>query len=100
MRAVGCLDEAVSAARDAIAVTDGTGFLNHRATAHLALAEALHADGRVRDAHSMALRAAELFERKENVASARLARALIDQDEPSDHGQVTTTSTPNPSATP
>jgi DNA-binding SARP family transcriptional activator/predicted ATPase len=63
-------------AREAVEILAATDALNQHAQAVLDLAEVLRIAGRLDEARQAADEAAKLFERKENVVSARVARGF------------------------
>ena len=66
-------------AREAVALTAGTDWLNTRAEVHLDLAEVLQLAGRSGEAIAAVDEALRLYEAKENVVAARRARARRDE---------------------
>jgi hypothetical protein len=75
----GAVAEAEIVAREGVALADQTDALNHQAETAIAVAHALHAQGRRREARSWIERAIHLFERKGNVVSARRARTALEE---------------------
>lgn len=68
-------DVAVTIAGEAVALADGSDWLNHRADARVDLAAALRLLGRVDEAERTLTDAAALYARKGNLVAARRARA-------------------------
>jgi class 3 adenylate cyclase/tetratricopeptide (TPR) repeat protein len=71
--------EAESMAREAVAFFEDTEFLIDHAIALMDLGEVLHLGGRPEDAASTVEEAIDLFERKEDIASAQNARQIQEQ---------------------
>jgi class 3 adenylate cyclase/tetratricopeptide (TPR) repeat protein len=76
------LDRAQTLAREALALAEPTDFLNLQGETLLALAEVYRAADRAGDAAEAVQQAAERFERKGNVVSARHARVLLGELQP------------------
>jgi len=72
----GELEEAEALARDAVALADKTDLLNTQGDTLADLAEVLALAGRPAEAASVLQQAAEVFERKGNLASLARVRAL------------------------
>lgn len=68
-------EDAVTAAREAVALADATDYLNARARALCDLGEVLFLADRSDEAATVVEEAARLFEQKGNVASAETARS-------------------------
>jgi tetratricopeptide (TPR) repeat protein len=66
-------------AREAVALTTDTDWLNSRAEVHLDLAEVLQLAGRAEEALAAVNEALQLYEAKENVVAAQRARARRDE---------------------
>ncbi|HXF36512.1 MAG TPA: BTAD domain-containing putative transcriptional regulator [Actinomycetota bacterium] len=78
LASTGRLEDAEQLGREAVALGEGTDYLNMRGEAHLDLAEVLMAVGRGAEAVEELDRALLLFERKGNRAAAGRARRLRD----------------------
>ena len=75
----GAAADAELLARASLALAEQTDALNHRGRVLLDLAEVLRLDARVDEASKYLEDALGCFERKENDASARRARALLEE---------------------
>jgi class 3 adenylate cyclase/tetratricopeptide (TPR) repeat protein len=73
----GALEEAEALAREALALARRSDWLSLRAGAHMDLAEVLRHAGRSAEAADAADQARGLYERKQNLAGAAKARALL-----------------------
>jgi class 3 adenylate cyclase/tetratricopeptide (TPR) repeat protein len=75
----GELGEAERLASDAVALSEPTDYINHRAELLMRLGQVLRADGRTEESADAVARALELYERKGNqVSAARARRELAD----------------------
>ncbi|MDQ3985129.1 MAG: AAA family ATPase [Actinomycetota bacterium] len=75
----GDVSEAERLGREAIRIADATDFVVSQGNARLDLAEILQLSGQPGDSQKTLAEAAELFEQKGNVVSARKARSLMAQ---------------------
>ena len=75
----GDLEEADELVRSALELVDRTDALNQRANVRLDLAHVLQLAKQTEAAAAVASEAADMYERKGNVVSARVARTLIEQ---------------------
>ena len=71
--------EAEAAARHAVGLVEGTGFLNFYGDAQMALAEVLRIGGRSEEAARAAVQAIQAYERKGNVVSAATTEARLEE---------------------